>query len=159
MCFTLPPDLINLLWGTTDCPPKIIWYPCNLAQKQPYLRPRYILKYPISSMKSAKHFALSSATNPDGVSLLTGQCWRKASTLPRIKGSMTTPQGWSLKNAPIHICGPLKDQPYGVAKRRTPLNRVKALCTLTLLYQKTKPKGLFACIFPVHPYKLATEYG
>ena len=51
------------------------------------------------------------------------------------------------KHANSYMQQTLKDQPYGVAKRRAPLNRVKALRTLTLLYQKTKPKGLFACFF------------
>ena len=38
-----------------------------------------------------------------------------------------------------------KSKPLGLVFWQS---RVKALRTLALLYQKTKPKGLFACIFP-----------
>ena len=38
----------------------------------------------------------------------------------------------------------LKDQPWGVAQTNVALNRVKASSALTLLCQKTNPKGLFS---------------
>ncbi|WP_315564606.1 hypothetical protein, partial [Alloprevotella tannerae] len=38
----------------------------------------------------------------------------------------------------------LKDQPLGVVQTNVALNRVKALDALTLLCQKTNPKGLFS---------------
>ena len=67
-----------------------------------------------------------------------------ASVRPRIIGVNDNFPGLVFKTSLfLYALGNLKDQPYGVVQRRGALNRVKALLALTLLCQKTKPKGLF----------------
>ena len=66
----------------------------QLKRKKKFKKPRFHRRF--SHKRASSHIPTSQpwkkiANNPIEVSLLAGQCWRTASTLPQIKGSMTTP--------------------------------------------------------------------